>query len=231
MSSVTTTLINTANGSTPLTLSSGNTSGPSVIVTTNDNITLKANSTTNTAIVNTTFFTSAVPLVVNNNVTAGVMIAGTDDVSREIQISNGGAVVGYDGTDAYLEGGTGKGVSLYVNATAKALDIDPTQTATFSNNLIVTNRITSNTMTLGNSSVSPNGYVTLPSGIILQWGSASVSTSISTITFATPFTSVVYSVTMTPLASEDVWIVSANTTAFRADADVSTSVYYMAIGV
>lgn len=236
MSSVTTTQINTIDGVTPLTLITGNTLGPSVVISTTDTITLKANSTVNTATVNTSLITSTVPLVLSNNVTAAVIVAGTDDVSREIQISGNGAVVGYDGTDAFLEGGSGKGVSLYVNATAKALDIDPTQSATFSNNLIVTRNVTAANLTatsmlLGNSSISPNGYITLPGGIKLQWGTAAITTSITTVNFPVTFDAVVYSVVITPTISDDAWVVSSNTTAFRADTDVNQTINYMAIGV
>ena len=236
MSSVTTTLINTANGATPLTLSSGNTAGPSIIVGTTENLTLKANSTVNTATVNTTFFTTAVPFFVNNNVTAGAIIVGSNDTSREIQISGSLAVVGYDGTDAFVKGGSGKGVSLYVNASSKALDIDPTQSATFSNNLIVAGNITSanltaNSMLLGNSGISAVGHTTLPNGLRLQWGTAAITTAITTVTFAVPFSAVVYSVIITPTSSEDAWVVSSNTSAFTADTDVNQTINFMAIGV
>lgn len=236
MSSVTTTLINTANGATPLTLASGNTTGPSIIVGTTSNLTLKANSTVNTAIVNTTSFTTSVPLVVSNNVTAGAIVVGTNDVSREIQLSGSLAVVGYDGIDAFVEGGAGKGVSLYVNASSKALDIDPTQNATFSNNLIVTKNITSanltaNSMLLGNSSISAVGYTTLPNGLKLQWGTAAITTAITTVTFAEPFNAVAYSVVITPTTLNKAWVVSSNTTAFTADTDVNQTINFMAIGV
>lgn len=236
MSSVTTTQINTIDGTTPLTLRTGNTPGPAIVLNTVDTITLKSNSTVDAASFNTTTITTNLPITVNNNVTAGALVIGTNDVSREIQISGSGAVVGYDGTDAFLEGGSGKGVSLYVNATAKALDIDTTQTATFSNNLIVTRNVTAANLTatsmlLGNSSISPNGYITLPGGLKLQWGSASISTTVSTVTFPIAFDAVIYSLNITPQSSASPWIVSANTTAFRADTDNSTTVYYMAIGV
>jgi hypothetical protein len=242
MSSITTSLINTANATTSLGLRTGNTTGPSIVLNTTNQITLKANSVSNTIIANTTGLTTNVPLSVNgtitltNTATGAVFTTGASDVSREIQISGNRAAFGYDGNDAFVEGGSGKGVSLYVNTTSKALDIDPNQSATFSNNLIVTRNInsanlTTNSMVLGNSSISANGFTTLPNGLRLQWGFASVGTTNTTVPFSSTFSAVLYSLSLTPTSSEDVWVVSSNTSALVARADVSTSVYYMAIGV
>lgn len=54
MSSVTTTSVKTANGTTPLTLSTGNTAGPQVVINGTGTLVLKANSSTNGLFVNTT---------------------------------------------------------------------------------------------------------------------------------------------------------------------------------
>jgi hypothetical protein len=241
MSSVTTTTINTANSATPLTLRTGNTSGPSVIVSAADQITLKANSASNTVIANTSGVTTNVPLVVNgainttNTAAGNVMILGTNDVSREIQFSGNRTAVGYDGTDAFLEGGSGKGVSLYVNSTAKALTINATQNATFSNNItasknITAANVTATSMVLGNSSISANGYTTLPNGLIFQWGIASVGATNTTLNLPITFPAVIYSVQLTPTSTDDHWVVSANTSAIVARSDVATTMYFMAIG-
>ena len=148
MSSVTTSLINTANGTTSLGLRTGNTSGPRIELNTSNQVTLKANSTVNTVIANTTSTTLNVPLNVNgaitstNTATGNVISLGTDNQSREINISGGRAVFGYDGSDVYVEGGTDKGVNLVVNGTTDALSVNSVSHATFSNNVTVTNNIT-----------------------------------------------------------------------------------------
>lgn len=58
MSSLTTTTVNTANGSTDLTLMTGNVSSASIVVRTNGTLSVKANSTVNTISVNTTNITT-----------------------------------------------------------------------------------------------------------------------------------------------------------------------------
>lgn len=244
MSSVTTSLINTANGTTSLGLRTGNTGGPRIELNTINQVTLKANSTVNTVIANTTSVTSTVPLNVNgaisttNTVTGNVISLGTDDQNREINMSGGRAVFGYDGTDAYVEGGTGKGVTLVVNGATDGLAINSVAHATFSNNVTVSKNITaanatitSNTFTLGSSSIAPNGFTTLPNGLKMAWGNAAITTATTVVTYASPFSSIVYSINITPQSSEDVWITASNTTSFTADTDVNTTVYYMAIGV
>lgn len=52
MSSLTTTTINTANGTTNLTVTTGNNSGPAIVVTSGTNIALRANATANVLIAN-----------------------------------------------------------------------------------------------------------------------------------------------------------------------------------
>jgi len=246
MSSVTTSLINTANGTTSLGLRTGNTSGPRIELNTSNQVTLKANSTTNTLIANTTSVNSAVPVNVNgaisvsNTATGNVISLGTDNQNREINISGGRTVFGYDGSNAYVEGGTDKGVELVVNGTTNALSVNSIAHATFSNNVTVTNNITaanatitSNTFTLGSSSIAPSGYTTLPNGLKLVWGTAGINTSTTTVTFPSAFNSITYNVQLTGTESGNVpHLVSSNSTTFSAISSSSfQTVYYMAIGV
>lgn len=245
MSSITTSLINTANGTTSLGLQTGNTSGPSIAINTSNQITLKANSTVNAAFANTTNVQTNLPLTVNgainvtNTATGVVAQFGTDNQNRSINLSENRAKFGIDANDAYVKGGVGKGASLYVNDTEQALDIDTNGDATFSNNVTVTNNITaanltvsSNTLTLGSSSIAANGYTTLPNGLQLKWGYATISSSTTTVTFPTPFASVLYSINLTNTEDGKIWVTSSNTSTFTADNQAASSiVYYMAIGV
>jgi hypothetical protein len=245
MSSVTTSLINTANGTTSLGLRTGNTSGPRIELNTSNQVTLKANSTVNTVIANTTSTTLNVPLNVNgaitstNTATGNVISLGTDNQNREINISGGRTVFGYDGSNAYVEGGTDKGVNLVVNGATDALSVNSVGHATFSNNVTVTNNITaananitSNTFTLGSSSIAPSGFTTMPNGLKLVWGSATISSSTTTVTFPSAFSSVVYNIQLTNTEDGKLWVTASNTTTFTADNQAASStVYYMAIGV
>lgn len=91
MSTLTTTTINTANGITDLTLSTGNTSAASVIVRTNGALAIKANSTLNAISINTTSITTnTASFVANGNFTAnGVATLNSNTtVSASLTVAN-----------------------------------------------------------------------------------------------------------------------------------------------
>lgn len=68
MSSLTTTTVNTANGSTNLTLMTGNSSSASIVVRTDGTLSVKANSTVNTITINTsTITTNTATFLANGN--------------------------------------------------------------------------------------------------------------------------------------------------------------------
>jgi hypothetical protein len=69
MSSLTTTLINTANGATNLTLGTGNTSGPVVLVTSGTDIVLRANTSANVFIANSSSIRANAAMTVANTLT------------------------------------------------------------------------------------------------------------------------------------------------------------------
>jgi len=69
MSSLTTTTINTANGTTNLTVTTGNTSGPAIVVSSNNDVWIRANSSTNSFITNATSTRINTPLIVATNST------------------------------------------------------------------------------------------------------------------------------------------------------------------
>lgn len=69
MSSLTTTSINTANGATPLTLGTGNTSGPSIIVSSGTDITVKGNTNFDIVTANSSSLRANTPVTVANTLT------------------------------------------------------------------------------------------------------------------------------------------------------------------
>lgn len=69
MSSLTTTSINTANGATPLTLGTGNTSGPAIIVSSGTDITVKGNTSFDIITANSSNLRANTPVTVANTLT------------------------------------------------------------------------------------------------------------------------------------------------------------------
>jgi hypothetical protein len=59
-------------------------------------------------------------------------------------------------------------------------------TASANVNMAVAN-VTSNTITLGTSSITANGYSRLPNGLLLQWGNLLANASTPAINFPTAF--------------------------------------------
>lgn len=69
MSSISTTTINTANATTPLTLATGNTAGPSLIVDSGTDVFIRANTTANVFIANSTSIRANAAVTVANSLT------------------------------------------------------------------------------------------------------------------------------------------------------------------
>lgn len=181
MSTVTTAKVDTINGLTDLTLTTGNTSGPRVVVKANgtDGVVIGHNSTVNTVIVNSTGFS----VTSNSSFTANVN--STANVSANVLIGNSAVV-------------------------------------------------SSNTLTLGTSSIASPGYSRLPNGLLLQWGNVSVLSS-NSVTFPVSFGSV-YSVTAVSsagAANQYVGVSSLSITGAtfqKANGTVLATVYWTAIG-
>ncbi len=96
MSSLTTTTINTIDGLTNLTVRTGNTSGPSIVVNTLDTVTISANSTANIIIANTTAvrvnaaatMTTTLTVTANVNAQANINVQGTANVVGAVLAAN-----------------------------------------------------------------------------------------------------------------------------------------------
>jgi len=83
-------------------------------------------------------------------------------------------------------------------------------------------------------SKSGNGYVTLPSGIIIQWGEETMPTSTTTFTFSIPFPNYTFYVggSITEFGNCPIW--SFTTTDFKATTDstatTASKFHWVAIG-
>lgn len=195
MSSLTTTTINTKNATTDLTLSTGNTLGPLIVVGSNRDISLKANVSSTIMTVNTTAMTL--------NASVFATVSGNLTVQTSLSVNSTVAISG----------------NTNVNATLTTVGMN----------------VSSNSFTLGSSSLAANGYSRMPNGLLMQWGKVSVNSTAGTVTFPTEFTSV-YSLQVTPtmnVASHmpAVTALSTTTASVRSSATTANTNYWIAIGV
>lgn len=182
MSSVTTAKVDTINGSTDLTVTTGNTSGPKIIVRTNETagIVLGPNSTVNSVFINAT----GLSVTANLSLTANVV--STANVTANVVTSNIAVV-------------------------------------------------SSNTLTLGTSSIANPGYSRLPNGLLMQWGNVSANATTGTVTFPVAF-SAVYSMQVTSSSNTVGNTLAAVTSLSTTSASVRTAnltaitCYWLAIG-
>jgi hypothetical protein len=100
--------------------------------------------------------------------------------------------------------------------------------------------VSSNTLTLGTSSITANGYTRLPNGLLMQWGTqAAANTSSGNVTFPVAFTTAVYSVNITGTQTftgllGGTGTAGVNTTVIQVrttNTGAGVTAYWMAIGV
>ena len=198
MSSLTTTSINTANGSTPLTVGTGNTSGPAIIVSGGTDVAIRANTSANVFIANSSGLRANAALTVANTLT----VTGQATLNT---VANG---VSFAGNTTF--------------ANVVATSVRTTNTV-----------VTSNSLTLGTSSIATSGHSRLPNGLLVQWGTtASIATSGTTVTFPVAFSAAPYSVVLTAVsATASFRVNTTSTTNFTANSSAASTAYYMAIGL
>ena len=104
--------------------------------------------------------------------------------------------------------------------------------------------VTGATATIGNSStalattafVNPggsnaaNGWTQLPSGLIFEWGYASLTTTTTTVTFPHPFPNAAFVVTLGQVGSYGSEVTAKSKTNFTIVIPGATQTYWMAIG-
>jgi len=251
MSTLSVTAVTTGNATTDFTLSTGNTNAADLVIFSNGyGIMLSGNSTSNTLY-----------LVSNGNIGIGNT---TPDKSLVISANAGAASSTFNGGNTILrinssgsfsepalelgeaafsptakiasknEGNAGG--SLYfitrdTSSTSSALTARMRITGT--GNVV----ITSNTLTLGSSTIAANGYTFLPNGMKLNWGTL-ICNSTSTVTFSSAFGTNAVSVTVSPTSTiyvganvPYVSAVNSSVATIRSTSTTTTNtVYYMAIG-
>jgi hypothetical protein len=168
--------------------------------------------------------------------TANVVL--NNNISLRLQTINATAYAGFrqqnDDNFVFYTTNTAYGdravFSIYANSITSNLNVSvPMQ---ISSNLTVT----SNTLTLGTSSVAANGYSYLPNGLLMQWGSLQVNSSTTAQTFPVSYGTNAYSVTSTGNTAAATYVpmvFSVTKTGFtiRTANTANTLCYWMAIGV
>lgn len=192
----------------------GNTQAGSITVRSDGGLILSSNSSTNGIVV-----TSGANVGIgNNSPNAKLQVTGTANVSGNVIF--GGTLASGNAT-----------ITGFANISSTLACGNVTITG-------IAN-VSSNTFNLGSSSLTSNGYTYLPNGLIFQWGEVTAnSSSAGDITFPIPFTTSLYSITTTCLATVNsstynINLLAANTTTanVRSGNATSRSVYWQAIGI
>jgi len=110
-------------------------------------------------------------------------------------------------------------------------------TVTFANTVTFTNTVTfsTNTLNLGSSTNSANGFTYLPNGFKINWGWVSANATAGNVIFSSAYTTNVYVVTATSNSAVTTYqaaVISQNSTfaAIRTANTISTNVFWQAIG-
>jgi hypothetical protein len=123
MSSLTTTSITTANGATNLTLRTGNTSGPSVLVTSGTDIVLRANTSANVFIANSSSIRANAAMTVANTLTVTSPLT-----ANVLNVTTVNSAVTFSNTATF----SGNVIAGVVNATSFNLGTSSIATSGFS---------------------------------------------------------------------------------------------------
>ena len=200
MSTLSVTAVTTGNATTDFTLSTGNTNAADIVIYSNGyGIILSGNSTSN-----------SLYLVSNGNVGIGSSTPAAELYVKRGTVSFEPANSGYYAASFYAAQNATTNYGLQVRTNWQAIEnkivsfgvvdaVSGVDTERFAINGVGTVTISSNTLTLGTSSIAANGYSRLPNGLLTQWGTvtATVNGSTTSVTsFPTTFTSL-YSVNLT----------------------------------
>lgn len=226
MSTLNVTTVKTANSSTDLVLTTGNTSGPEIILNANGNaLVIQGNSTVNSISVNSTVATITGGMTVSAaaNVTGNVVIGGTANVTGNVVLSGTANVTG----------------NVVLSGTANV-----TGNVTSSGNInAAAANFSTNTLALGVPSIGTtagsNGYSRLTNGLLIQWFTASVvNTGAQSFNFPIAFTTACFSLTgtysSTTTGATGVKVSITNSTAFSANTignNSNGSFHFIALGI
>ena len=179
-------------------------------------------------------FTSATQVFVQSATGATSTSAGDFVVSGGVAVGNN-IIVGSSVNAAALTVGTtfiANTTGTYQTGTAGVNAVSYNIGTTFiANSTALT--FTPNTYNFGSNSVTANGYVYLPGGMKMQWGSLLVNTSTAAQTWPTAYTTNVYSITATANTTGSlVAITTANSTKFTVITTTTANVlvYWTAVG-
>lgn len=210
MSTLSVTSINTANGTTDLTLRTGNSTSAGIVLQSNGNaLVLQSNSTTNAVTIAANSFVGIGTTAANQKFhvqgdgsTTGLMIGGAATIPFVIYSATGAAdslrfrsqtYAGGSATDRMIIDSNGN-VAIGAATTAGGV-LTVSGQANVTGNLVVG----TNTFTLGTSSIGStagsNGYSRLTNNLLLQWFTVAsiVNTAAQSFTFPIGFTTACFS--------------------------------------
>lgn len=237
MSTLSVTTVSTANGTTDLTLLSGNSSAGDIVISSNGyGIVLSGNSTSNTLY-----------LVSNGNVGIGSSTPASELYVKRGTVAFEPANSGYYAASFYAAQNATTNYGLQVRTNWQAVEnkivsfgvvdaVSGTDTERFAINGIGAVTISSNTLTLGTSSIAANGYTYLPNGLKANFGNFAANSTVGNATFASAFTTL-YTVHLSSgnSLSNSYFLSSATTAAVQGRtssvANPGGLLYYWAIGV
>jgi hypothetical protein len=204
MSSLTTTTINTKDGLTNLTVRTGNTSGPSIIVNAIDSIVISANNTANVFIANTT----GVRVNTSASVASTLTVSANVNAQANLYVSGNAEITGVlNGSNATM---TGRITATSANVSTNTFNFGASSIANPGYSRLPNGLL----MQWGNASVnSSSGSVTFPAAFTSVY-SMQLTPSVSTVGNTLP--------AVTALTATTATLRSANATA--------STVYWLAIG-
>jgi len=230
MSILSVTTINTPDANTSLTIQTGNTSAGSLVLNVAGGLTLSANATSNVLTINSTVSSLNIGTF---QVNTSQITYGNLPISANGSLGTAGWVFTTSGANNYWAPipvpGSNTDILFNDSATTNA-------SAAFTFNK-TTNAvsISSNSLTLGTSSVAASGYTFLPNGLILQWGTSTQTTGAGSVTFPIAFPTACFSVTMTlesatGIGTLDTGTVSTSGFSPRSSNTITSTAFWMAIG-
>lgn len=213
MSTLSVTTVQSANGTTDLTIRTGNTSNPGIVQWANTGTTyVGGNNVSYDA-----FFG-----ISNNN--SG--IAGQSNTNNGVQA--------YTNTgNALFARANGSGTGILVLANTGTIAQFGNATATIATVTQAGMNVQTNTFNLGTSSIATNGYSYLPNGLLLQWFTGVANqNSTASLTFPITFPTAVYSVSATSNATAPAFASTITTSGIvlKTTSVTSSTIYVMAIG-
>ena len=176
MSSLTTTSINTANGTTNLTLSTGNTGGAAIVVTSGSTVAIRANTSANVFIANSTAIRANAAMTVSNTLTVTSPLT-----ANVLTVTTVNSNVNFTGALTFSANVTAAGI----NAASITLGTPSIATSGFTrlpNGLLMQWGTTGSILTTGTTITFPTAFAANPYSVVFTPISAQATVRATSVT-------------------------------------------------